>query len=358
MRRTGTLALGASLLSVLTPAAAQNATFNPAAAGNGTIDISRFAQSNLTTVDLEYTVYTGCGPSSNTTTVRQRVSYLVVQGGLALVDGDVIYGTRSQLLSRVARGNVSQPSRRDDLFAGAPVDLEERALSPLGSDLSPWPWAEIPYTFSNVDIPAGLTPAEIKERKDTFRLAVKTWKDRLPWLSMYEIDNQDYNPKATTPPTRLTIALVDGCVSWSPVGRAVTQEASVLAISCPSLWLYLHEIGHSEFPSKFPSCAYVCLSASCRTTANHTFPPRAQRSVSITSTSAPTGTSTSTWTASASRTKTASRPCARAGPARAGAASSRRARTRCSTTGRGPTTPTRSCTTRRTPSPRTFCNRR
>jgi len=246
LRKVSTLAVCANLLAGFTPAAAQNGTFNPASVGNGTIDIGIFANSNLTTVNLEYSVYTGCGPASNTTTVRQRVSYLVV-GGLALVDGDIIYGTEADLLRRVSRGN-NATRRSDELLSGESLGLEERALSPLGADLSPWPGAEIPYTFSNADVSTFLTPAEVKERKDMFRLAVKTWRDRIPWLKMYEIDNQNYNPKATTTPTRLTISLVEGCVSWSPLGRAPTQEASVLAISCPSLWLYLHEIGHSKYP--------------------------------------------------------------------------------------------------------------
>jgi len=202
---------------------------------------------NLTTVTVEYQVYTGCGPENNFTTVRQRVSYVVFDG-LAIIDGDIVYGTEDDLLQDIVpdQSDSGPIIARSGLFGeGSLFALGKRAIS-LRQPNTRWPNADIPYTFSNADTSAFLSTAGAEQRKQTFRDAVKIWRDRLPWLNMHEVADNSYDPTALTPPTRLTISLIDGCVSWSPVGRASSQQASVLSIGCVSLGTYVHEIGHSK----------------------------------------------------------------------------------------------------------------
>lgn len=251
LRKASKVLAGLVLAAGCMPVAAQNST-------NSAIDPRFFDQGNLTTVDIAYNVHTGCGPASNVTTVRRRVSYRI-RGGLALI-GDTVFGTEADLRAViVGSGNSSVVARNPDNVLSGEHLLVDRALSPWPNAMTPWPNGRIPYTFSNLDwsvdppVPIVMTAAEIEDRKNMFRLAAKTWMEKLPWLNIFEINDQLYDPFSTSAPTRLTISPIPGCVSWSPVGRANRQVWSVLAIGCPGLWVYLHEIGHStcSFPFHF-----------------------------------------------------------------------------------------------------------
>ncbi|KAM5342201.1 hypothetical protein ACJ41O_015232 [Fusarium nematophilum] len=181
---------------------------------------------NLTTINIEYQVWAGCGSPDNLTTVRERVSY-VVYNGLAIIGGDVVYGTEARILADRVTDN---PSKR------------KRALS-IRAPGRKWPNAVIPYSRTSTVYP-WLTSAEETKRKNMFEAAAKVWMDRLPWLQIKE-DLSSYNEQATTTPDRVTIVFADSGTSSSPHGRALSQDESYITLGTPDLGVYVHELGHS-----------------------------------------------------------------------------------------------------------------
>jgi hypothetical protein len=199
MRLVKLSAAVASLLGFALQASAQNDTTrqDPLAFANPNY--------NLTTIEIEYTVPTGCGPADNVTTVRERVSYLV------------IYGTEEDILrDRVTQGQPARLARRELLKAEP--DLTKRALSHRLTDRR-WPSAVLPYSWNNTDVSAWLSDSEKEQRKQTFRDAAKVWMDRLPWMKIEE-RTDPYDMKSASPPDRITVNFTEGSVSWSPVGKA------------------------------------------------------------------------------------------------------------------------------------------
>ncbi|KAH7110379.1 hypothetical protein B0J13DRAFT_662057 [Dactylonectria estremocensis] len=211
-----------------------NLTFNP-------LDFPR-PDYNLTTVDIQYQVWTGCGSADNLTTVNRRVSYIVFDG-LAIVDGDVIYGTEDDILQDIV---YPHESRSEEL------GLNKRALS-IKSPNARWPSARIPYAWGNVvppevpDPPAvplpPVTPAQVASRKIAFQKAAQVWMDKLPWLNI-ELVPGPFDESAM-PAEGIRVDFIPGGVSWSPVGRAPTQPESVISIGYESQYVYVHELGHS-----------------------------------------------------------------------------------------------------------------
>jgi hypothetical protein len=200
-----------------------------AAVGNTSLveDLTGFGN-NLTTIDIEYQVWNGCGPPENLTTVRRRVAYVAVNG-LAVIDGDVVYGTEGDILAdRV----TDSPTKRS---------LSNRA--PGGR----WPNAIVPYSWSDEDVSPWLSDADKASRMKLFEEAAKIWMDRLPWLHIIRLTTP-YDRKATTPANRITVQFVEGGTSSSPLGRAERQDWSYISLGEGYLSTYVHEIGHSKFP--------------------------------------------------------------------------------------------------------------
>jgi hypothetical protein len=232
---TAVLALSSAVLC-----AAQNATNNdfPVNAQNFTS-----AQYNLSTVDIQYQVWLGCGPADNLTTVNRRVSYFIV-GGLAIIDGDIVYGTEDDILNDIVSTNPPTVARDEELRP------DKRALSTRNQN-ERWPNAVVPYAWGNIVEPPDtnpptppLTDQDVSDRKAMFQRAAQVWMDKLPWLKIQLVD--DPFPTDAAPAAGIRIDFLTGCVSWSPVGRKPAQVDSVVSIGCPSLNVYVHELGHSE----------------------------------------------------------------------------------------------------------------
>ncbi|EXK49881.1 hypothetical protein FOMG_02360 [Fusarium oxysporum f. sp. melonis 26406] len=187
-------------------------------------DLTGFGN-NLTTINIEYQVWAGCGPPENLTTVRRRVAYVVVNG-LAVIDGDVVYGTEGDILADRVADSLTKRS------------LSNRA--PGGR----WPNAIVPYSWSDEDVSPWLSDADKSSRMKLFEEAAKVWMDRLPWLHIIHITTP-YDPKATTPAGRITVQFVKGGTSSSPLGRAERQDWSYISLGEPYLSTYVHEIGHT-----------------------------------------------------------------------------------------------------------------
>jgi hypothetical protein len=207
---------------------AQNVTGN----GNATFDGLGFPEQdyNLTTVDVQYQVWSGCGPSDNLTTVNRRVSYLVFND-LAIVDGDVVYGTEEDILQDIVHPN----------YARGELPGSKRALS-IRTPNARWPNARIPWAFNSDDCTNTLSESQVTARKDLFRKATQVWMEKLPWLDIVEVIGP-FDDTAK-PAVGIRVTLIDGSVSWSPVGRASSQAASEIAIGADSLSVYVHELGH------------------------------------------------------------------------------------------------------------------
>ena len=189
----------------------------------------------ITTVDVGYWVWTGFGPPENLTDVRRRVSYAQVDG-LAIIDGDIVYGTVDDLLEDVVEDDGNG-------------DLPRRALN-IRSPIRRWPYASLPYKFeSEQSIPGAnydwLTPEEAKTRKEMFEKAAKIWMEHLPCFEISNAGMSHFAPEAE-PAYGVYIRWTQSENYWSPVGRALSQEASIMGLGTPSLADYLHAIGHCK----------------------------------------------------------------------------------------------------------------
>jgi hypothetical protein len=203
-----------------------------------------FPGQNLTTITIEYQppsdFVNNSGYSYNISypTVRRRVSYFVQQN-LAIIDGDVIFGTESELLAhRVPdNGNVTVITRRDK---NSPA-LQRRALSLSRESNQKWPNGRIEYYWES--------QTTKNARLNDWLEATKIWTDRLPFLSFVDM-NQFKTLSTVNGP--VVLKFDKGSVSSSPIGRATSAQGNVIVLGDigtgpgKDIGVYVHEIGHSE----------------------------------------------------------------------------------------------------------------
>ncbi|RSL58901.1 hypothetical protein CEP53_005989 [Fusarium sp. AF-6] len=96
-----------------------------------------------------------------------RVAYAFVNG-LAIIDGDFVYGTEQDILAYQVTDN---PAKRA---------LSEKVPSQR------WPNAVVPYSWSDEDVSLWLSDADKKAHMKLFEAAAEIWVGRLPWLKVYE----------------------------------------------------------------------------------------------------------------------------------------------------------------------------
>jgi len=164
----------------------------------------------------------------------RNVSYFVV-GDLAIIDGDVVYGTIDQLLSHDVTLN---PNILDDLSRGIKTT---RALSVLGSNADAlWPSATVTYRYASDD-----TATTLMSDVDT---AIARWRSTAPWLTFNRLmPNHNNTEKGVT-----TIRMVECGGCWSHIGfNASAPRIMNLQRKCGKLENQVcnadtatHEFGH------------------------------------------------------------------------------------------------------------------
>jgi len=255
-----TILLGGAFWAL--PSLAQNSTFVPIASATTSISppaqptgsvtdrianatLFAFPGQNISTVEIQYQPppIQINGSANYTITfppVRERVTYFTV-GDLAIIDGDVIFGTEAELLAHVVRPG---PSKRGDVVDEAP--LERRSLSLTRDDPRKWPGGVVQYQWESQTTKTA--------RETSFLAAVKVWTDRLPFL---KFEDKGINSVGTLNGP-IVLKFSDKSVSSSPVGRSQSAGGNYMLLgSTGNIGVYVHEIGHSmSFPQ--PSI-HVCM---------------------------------------------------------------------------------------------------
>jgi hypothetical protein len=192
-----------------------------------------FPEQNLTTITIEYQPAWSINASGHhfqnvsLPVVRERLTYFKV-GELAVIDGDIIFGTEADLLRYVVPAG-NGPSRRQ-----APP-LARRSVSFSRDDVRKWPGGVVQYYWES--------QATKDARKDLFLQAVKIWTDRLPFLEFVDVGIK----AVTTLGGPIILALSDKSVSSSPLGRAEWVDGNKMVLGATSnVGIYVHEIGHSK----------------------------------------------------------------------------------------------------------------
>jgi Astacin (Peptidase family M12A) len=145
----------------------------------------------------------------------RNVDYYIINGGLAVIDGDVIYGTEAQLLSNVVNGATSNFTRRA---------FSVKAAAGI------WPNATITYKYDSAD-----TASTVSGFFDT---AVSRWKSKAPYLQFVRLDDG-----ATESSDVLTVKYTDGCSSYVGLDKSHNQILT-LGPGCGANEA-THEIGHA-----------------------------------------------------------------------------------------------------------------
>lgn len=227
------MSLAFSIIALLgifvSPSLAQNGT-------NATFFSLPGNSSRLTTVKISYTprplFINGTQQNYNLTLpqVTRNVAY-TVEEGLAIIDGDIIFGTEAELLAVVVDPNISKRGHN-------PRRLPKRGITFTRDDTRKWPGGVIQYYWQD--------QASKDSREKDFLAAVKIWTDRLPFLKFV-----NKGIKSTTTLNGPIILFADSkTVSRSPVGRSSSAGSNKMKLGAignpPAIGVYVHEIGHSK----------------------------------------------------------------------------------------------------------------
>jgi len=135
----------------------------------------------------------------------RNVSYFVV-GDLAIIDGDVIYGTIDQLLSHDVTLN---PDMLNDHSRGIKTARAHSVLSSNADAL--WPSATVAYRYASDDTAMALM--------SDVNTAIGRWRSTAPWLTFNRLmPNHNDTEKGVT-----TIRMVECGGCWSHIGFHPTR---------------------------------------------------------------------------------------------------------------------------------------
>ncbi|ORY18719.1 hypothetical protein BCR34DRAFT_595948 [Clohesyomyces aquaticus] len=195
---------------------------------------------NLTTIEIQISpgiIYINSSDGINCTIppVTQRVSYYV-EDGIAIIDGDVIFGTEADLLSH----STSNNQRRDDSR-----QHEKRSLSIFPWTANRWPGGVVTYKWESQAAANGIPKNAKNTRLVDWTEAMKRWTDRLPFLKFVEV-----GISATLVLNTITLKAASGTGSCtSPVGMATTDNqgaaGNFIKLDNCGAGGYAHEIGHT-----------------------------------------------------------------------------------------------------------------
>jgi hypothetical protein len=176
------------------------------------------ANQTLTTVEIYVSSapFFHNGTAQDAVPEKRTVSYFV-QDGLAIVDGDVIYGTETEIKA-------------------ASVTTNKRAVSifPFQS-AQKWPGGVIRYKYEDDSVENSVGP--------DFQKAIEKWKNKLPFLQF----TKEPSNSATLTPSVLTVFELPGELSYSYIGMA---PFPLIRLGQPGVgntekW-YAHALGHSK----------------------------------------------------------------------------------------------------------------
>jgi len=191
-----------------------------------------YPPADMTTLDIKVypraRVVNGSSCSASQAPSTQRVSYYTL-GGLAVIDGDIVFGSEADIVAAAVGGNRSD-SRRS---------LDERAMSIPPTAGGTWPKGEVLFAYA-----AGLSAASIAK----FKAGTKMWTDRLPFLKFTEV-----------PPGGgvLTVSETAGDISWATIGYT---PGAVVLIGLSSADSYAgHAVGHGMASPGLPKM--LCLAS-------------------------------------------------------------------------------------------------
>lgn len=167
-----------------------------------------FDPTNVTTLDI-----------GNSLMLGRRVSYYLVDG-IAIVDGDVIFGPEEELL-RMSRGGGGKRS----------LSLFESQRGRM------WPNGVIRYKWESQEAKDG--------RGYNFSIATQRWINMLPFLKFQ--DTGDIDP--TLVEDVITLRATTGRRSCnSPIGKTSYADANYIQLDddCGGAGTYTHELGHCK----------------------------------------------------------------------------------------------------------------
>lgn len=193
---------------------------------------------NISTINIEISPgILAFNDSSNNFTippVTQRLSYYVDDDGLAIVDGDVIFGTEDELLAWAVGGHQKR-SLETESHAGG---VQKRSISIFPYSGNKWPGGVISYKWES--------QASKDLRIVDWTEAVKRWTDRLPFLKFVEATT----PDATIVPNIVTLRSFTGTGGCSsPIGMSTSTVWNYIKLDDCGAGTYAHEIGHSKLQS-------------------------------------------------------------------------------------------------------------
>lgn len=186
---------------------------------------------NLSSIDIQLPGpelrFNGTNATLTLPPVTQRLTYFV-EDGLAIVDGDVIFGTEDELLSYSISGNQRRGVQYDS-------GLAKRSLSIFPySATNRWPGGVVTYKWDS--------QASKDARLEDWTAAMKLWTDRLPFLRF--VDTGVLDPTGVL--GIITLRSVTGTGSCSsPLGMARTANGNFMKLDDCGPGGYAHEIGHT-----------------------------------------------------------------------------------------------------------------
>lgn len=166
---------------------------------------------------------------------RRNVSYFVSQAGLAVIDGDVVYGIEKELLA-----NRYDPKNLDRVYPAA-FSVRES-----------WPDATVKYKYDSDGTQTLLS--------DIVPVAISRWQTVAPYLIFPK-----QSPNSATPQNGvLTISANagDGCHSDigyrnAPMTMNLQRDNPTSCVCCPNQ--ATHEFGHLLGAVVYPLAAAICF---------------------------------------------------------------------------------------------------
>lgn len=147
----------------------------------------------------------------------RTVTYFVAEG-LAIIDGDVIYGTEDEIIE----SSITNNSKR--AYSIWPFENARK-----------WPFGIVPYQYEDAATESGRGPK--------FEEAIKRWTDKLPFLSFVNVGVNNV-PSVDV----LMVRAIEDSTSYSYVGYVPFPQVLLGRPDLPETdYWYTHSLGHSKF---------------------------------------------------------------------------------------------------------------